>query len=57
MNLRLPFASAMRLPALLAFEAVAALKTTTTIEHVIVIVGENRAFDNLFATYASYCCH
>jgi phospholipase C len=26
-------------------------KTATQIEHVIVIVGENRTFDNLFATY------
>lgn len=30
---------------------IAAPKTTTPIEHVIVIVGENRSFDNLFATY------
>jgi phospholipase C len=51
MNLRFGFASAMLLPALLAFEAFAAPKTTTPIEHVIVIVGENRTFDNLFATY------
>ncbi len=26
-------------------------KTTTPIHHVIVIIGENRSFDNLFATY------
>ena len=31
--------------------AMAAGKTVTPIEHVIVIVGENRTFDNLFATY------
>ncbi len=28
-------------------------KTTTPIKHVIVIVGENRSFDHLFATYVS----
>lgn len=31
--------------------AVASPKAITPIEHVIVIVGENRTFDNLFATY------
>lgn len=31
--------------------SMAASKTVTPIEHVIVIVGENRTFDNLFATY------
>lgn len=31
--------------------AKAATKAVTPIEHVIVIVGENRTFDNLFATY------
>ena len=31
--------------------AEASQKTATKIEHVIVIVGENRSFDNLFATY------
>jgi acid phosphatase len=31
--------------------AEAAPKAVTPIEHVIVIVGENRSFDNLFATY------
>ncbi len=51
MNLRFGFAGAMLLPALLAFESAAAAKTTTPIQHVIVIVGENRTFDNLFATY------
>ena len=30
---------------------VAAAKPRTPIEHVIVVVGENRTFDNLFATY------
>src|SRR4029077_2801368 len=27
------------------------IKTTTPIKHVIIIVGENRSFDHLFATY------
>lgn len=31
--------------------AAAELKTATPIKHVIVIVGENHSFDNLFATY------
>lgn len=31
--------------------AIAAPRATTAIEHVIVIVAENRTFDNLFATY------
>lgn len=31
--------------------AAAAPKAVTPIEHVIVIVGENRSFDNMFATY------
>ena len=31
--------------------AIASPKSATGIEHVIVIVGENRSFDNLFATY------
>jgi len=26
-------------------------KTATPIKHVIVIIGENRSFDNIFATY------
>lgn len=26
-------------------------KTTTPIQHVIIVIGENRSFDNLFATY------
>jgi phospholipase C len=29
-----------------------AIKTATPIKHVIIIVGENRSFDHLFATYA-----
>ncbi|MBI3479665.1 MAG: alkaline phosphatase family protein [Nitrosomonadales bacterium] len=33
------------------FSALAAPVPTTPIEHVIVIVGENRTFDNLYATY------
>jgi len=32
--------------------AVVALKTATPIKHVIIIVGENRSFDHIFATYA-----
>jgi phospholipase C len=32
-----------------AFEA--SLRTATPIKHVIIIVGENRSFDHLFATY------
>ena len=31
--------------------AVVALKTATPIKHVIIIVGENRGFDHIFATY------
>src|SRR6202045_2773595 len=31
--------------------AVHAIKTATPIKHVIIIVGENRSFDHLFATY------
>ncbi len=47
---------AARLPLLLACAlaahcAGAAPATTTPIEHVIVIVGENRSFDNLYGTY------
>jgi phospholipase C len=37
--------------ALLAIPALAAAATATPIEHLIVIVGENLSFDNLFATY------
>lgn len=37
--------------ALTAGSAIAAAQATTPIEHVIVIVGENRTFDNMFATY------
>jgi phospholipase C len=31
--------------------AVDAIKTATPIKHVIIIVGENRSFDHLYATY------
>ena len=31
--------------------AIAAARTTTPIKHVIVIIGENHSFDNVFATY------
>ncbi len=36
---------------LIQFSQAATIQTSTPIEHVIVIVGENRTFDNLFATY------
>jgi phospholipase C len=32
-------------------KAVDSIKTATPIKHVIIIVGENRSFDHLFATY------
>jgi phospholipase C len=32
-------------------QPVDAIKTSTPIKHVIIIVGENRSFDHLFATY------
>lgn len=32
-------------------EAHKAIRTATPIRHVIVVIGENRSFDNLFATY------
>src|ERR1700757_962095 len=32
-------------------KAVDAIKTASPIKHVIIIVGENRSFDHLFATY------
>src|SRR5262244_117805 len=32
-------------------KAVDAIKTATPIKHVVIIVGENRSFDHLFATY------
>jgi phospholipase C len=32
-------------------DAASAIKTATPIKHVIIIVGENRSFDHLFATY------
>src|SRR5260221_1257098 len=32
-------------------KAVDAIKTATPIKHVIIIVGENRSFDHIFATY------
>ena len=31
--------------------AIAAARTTTPIKHVIVIIGENHTFDNVYATY------
>jgi phospholipase C len=31
--------------------AVDSIKTATLIKHVIIIVGENRSFDHIFATY------
>src|SRR5215813_7277119 len=32
-------------------KAVDKIRTTTPIKHVIIIVGENRSFDHIFATY------
>src|SRR5215472_9323020 len=32
-------------------DAATRIKTTSPIKHVIVIIGENRTFDNLYATY------
>src|SRR5579864_1770302 len=32
-------------------KAVDSIKTATPIKHVIIIVGENRSFDHIFATY------
>src|SRR5215470_15056061 len=34
-------------------KAVDKIRTATPIKHVIIIVGENRSFDHLFATYQS----
>src|SRR3979490_2346112 len=34
-----------------AEDAIEAIKTSSPIKHVIIIVGENRSFDHLFATY------
>src|SRR5580698_7038963 len=33
------------------FDAVGQVRTTTPIQHIIVIIGENRTFDHVFATY------
>ena len=38
-------------PAVHAEDAITHITTTTPIKHVIIIVGENRSFDHLFATY------
>src|SRR6266699_3280083 len=35
----------------LADNAADAIRTATPIKHVIIVVGENRSFDHLFATY------
>src|SRR5580692_1527602 len=43
--------SAFALSALLVLPAPARAQTATPIEHLIVVVGENLSFDNLFATY------
>src|SRR5579872_317695 len=43
-NLGTPFPAAAQSPARTA-------KTATPIQHVIVIIGENRTFDHIFATY------
>src|SRR5262245_19315090 len=43
--------SAMLLPTFAPYAAYAATTPTTPIQHVIIIVGENHTFDNLFGTY------
>ena len=43
--------SALALLALLQLAASARAQTATPIEHLIVVVGENLSFDNLFGTY------
>jgi acid phosphatase len=43
--------SALALVALLVLHAPARAQTATPIEHLIVVVGENLSFDNLFGTY------
>src|SRR5437868_13406558 len=43
--------SGLALLALIAPASTALAETTTPIEHVIVVVGENLSFDNLFGTY------
>ena len=43
--------SALLLSALYAHSSYAQTATTTPIEHVIVLVGENRTFDNLYGVY------
>ena len=47
---RLAMSSALFVAALVATPCLGA-STSSPIEHVIVVVGENRTFDNLFATY------
>jgi phospholipase C len=41
----------LALLALIAPASTALAETTTPIEHLIVVVGENLSFDNLFGTY------
>jgi phospholipase C len=43
--------SVLLLSALYAHNSYAQTATTTPIEHVIVLVGENRTFDNLYGVY------
>jgi len=60
-NWKLAAAACAPMFALLAFDTPAraatppqapeTIHTTTPIKHVIIIVGENRSFDHLFATY------
>lgn len=45
------FSAAALLPAVTPASADSTVQSTTPIKHVIVIVGENHTFDNLFATY------
>lgn len=47
------FVSAVAVAVLLPLHAAAAPKSTTPIEHVIVVVGENRSFDHLYGVYKS----
>ncbi len=47
-NLGTPFPAAAQTPAQTATQTA---KTATPIQHVIMIIGENRTFDHVFATY------
>ena len=45
------FTVATPMPAMAQDATLSAGKPTTPIQHVIVVVGENRTFDHIFATY------